>query len=343
MRRPNALVPLVALVALALGACDDALDQRLAIIDAPRVLAVIAEPAEARPGATVVYRAVIASPGGPIDVPTDVPTDAPTDVPIDVPIDVPVDAPIDVPIDALAERDGVPRWAYCTTPKAPTEDNVVSAACVAGEALVPLVSDVMSATGVLPMDACMRFGPDVPPGGFRPRDADLTGGFYQPVRLDTGELAPLAFGMSRITCNLANATPEAFRQYVLEYVANENPTIDAVRIANDLAPMIAADTDVTIDVSWPAETIESYLYYDRARQRLVTRRESLRVSFFATGGAFPVDSIAIDEPALGESVATSASITWRTPPAGVAHLWIVLRDARGGVDVRTIAVTIDER
>lgn len=165
MSREHAWVAAV----IALGACEDALDQRLAIVDTPRVLAVIAEPAEARPGANVTYRAVIAGPDGPIA--------------------------------------SEPAWAYCTTPKAPTEDNVVSPGCVAGDALVPLASDAMSATGTLPMDGCLRFGPDVPPGGFRPRDADLTGGFYQPVRVDTGELAPIAVGLSRITCNLANATP----------------------------------------------------------------------------------------------------------------------------------------
>ena len=46
-----------AALAAALGSagCDSPLDQRLAIIDAPRVLAVIADPAEARPGAQVSY------------------------------------------------------------------------------------------------------------------------------------------------------------------------------------------------------------------------------------------------------------------------------------------------
>jgi hypothetical protein len=74
------------------GGCNDALDQRLAIIDQPRVLAVIAEPAEAHPGDMVSYRAVVASPDGPVSDP--------------------------------------PAWAYCTAPKPPTEDNVVSADCL---------------------------------------------------------------------------------------------------------------------------------------------------------------------------------------------------------------------
>lgn len=292
---------IVVLVAISGAACDEPLDQRLAIVDAPRVLAVIADPAEARPGAVITYRAILAGPDGPI---TDVPT-----------------------------------WAYCTTPKAPTEDNVVAAGCVAGDALVPLApgADAMSATGTLPMDGCLRFGPDVPPGGFRPRDADGTGGFYQPVRVDT-DSAPLAFGMSRITCNLANAPPEAFRQYAVDYVANRNPTLDAPMIEGaivDATTRVRADTDVTLTATWSADSAEGYLYYDRDRQLLVDRRESLRVSWFATGGAFPVDSTEI-------AAGTSASITWHTPRAsGGATLWLVLRDARGGIAVQSATITIE--
>lgn len=294
-----------------LGACDDALDQRLAIVDAPRVLAVIAEPAEARPGATVAYRAVVVGPEGPLE--------------------------------------SAPAWAYCTTPKAPTEDNAVSTGCVDGDGLIALApgGDPMSATGALPMDACLRFGPDVPPGGFRPRDADLTGGFYQPVRVDTAGLAPLAFGMSRITCNLANATPEAFRRYALEYVANTNPVLDPPTI--DGAPIgaatrVAPDADVTLAVTWPADTIEGYLYYDRDRQALVDRREALRVSWFATGGSFPVDAIAIDEPVGDEVGATSASIAWHTPAGSAGDpvfVWVVLRDARGGIAVQRADLALE--
>ena len=290
---------------LGASACVDAPDQRLAIVDEPRVVAVIAEPAEARPGATVDYRAVIASPDGPLAA--------------------------------------APAWAYCTSPKPPTEDNVVSTGCVAGDALLPLVqgADPASATGTLPMDGCLRFGPDVPPGGFRPRDADATGGFYQPVRVDTAALAPLAFGLSRITCNLANATPEAFRRYALEYVANTNPRIAS--LALDGAPLaagthVAADTDVELSVAWPEDAAETYLYYDRDAQVLVDRREALRVSWLTTGGALPVDAAAIAE----DDRATSARITWRTPSSpATAHVWIVLRDARGGMAVEHAAITVE--
>ena len=286
MKRVLALLPLLA--------CDEALDQRLAIIAAPRVLAVIAEPAEARPGTEVTYRAVIASPDGPLDA--------------------------------------TPAWAFCTSPKPPTEDNAVSVPCVDGSGLVPLAPGTapMTATGALPMDGCLRFGPDVPPGGFRPRDADPTGGFYQPVRVDT-ELAPLAFGLSRITCNLANATPEAFRRYASEYVPNVNPTLEA-----NIDPLVVAPGgSLAITAAWPAGTAETFLYYDRAPQRLIDQRESLRVSWFATSGTFPVDAT------LADSDATSATTIWTAPSTATeATVWIVLRDSRGGMAVETRSISV---
>src|SRR5512143_3412077 len=80
--------------------CDSPLDQRLAIIEAPRVLAVIADPAEARPGAQVSYTVVVAAPDGPVAA--------------------------------------TPRWAFCVAPKPPTEDNAVGGGCLDDAHLVVL-------------------------------------------------------------------------------------------------------------------------------------------------------------------------------------------------------------
>src|SRR3954469_271713 len=79
-------------IASGCAGCDSGLDQRLAIIDRPRVLAVIADPPEARPGASVRYTAVVASPDGPVAA--------------------------------------SPRWAFCIAPKPPTEDNAVASDCL---------------------------------------------------------------------------------------------------------------------------------------------------------------------------------------------------------------------
>lgn len=275
----------------ALAACDDALDQRLGIIDAPRVLAVIAEPAEAKPGEEVMYEAVIASPDGPFVA--------------------------------------APSWGYCTSPKPPTEDNAASTGCVGGDALIEL-GTAPTVSGTIPAEACIRFGPDVPPGGFRPRDPDASGGYYQPVRIVLDDL--LAIGLSRITCNLPTAPFEAAARYRAEYVANVNPVLDPV-----LFDRVPASSEITLTASWPAASAESYLYFDAAGQTLIDRREAMRVSWFATGGTLAVDASAVAEA----SDATSASTTWQTPAAGTAWIWIVLRDSRGGVAVRGAQVTIE--
>ena len=274
---------------LLLTGCEDALDQRLALVTEPRVLAVVSEPAEAKPGATVTLSALVASPQGP-----------------------------------LAE---LPAWALCTAPKPPTEDNAVAPGCLADQ--VVELGTGASTTATIPMDACTLFGPDVPPGGFRPRDPDATGGFYQPVRATTSD-AGVAFGFPRITCNLAGAPGDVAHDYQTMYVANGNPVLHPIVLAQ-----AAADSDVTLTASWDAP--ETYLYYDPASQTLVTRREAMRVSWFATAGTLPVDATAVGEA----DPATSASTVWHTPAtAGPVWLWVVLRDSRGGLATQGISVVI---
>lgn len=274
----------------ALAACDDALDQRLAIIDGPRVLAVISTPAEASPGAQVSYEAIVASPDGPLATP--------------------------------------PAWAFCTAPKPPTEDNVASVDCVEGAGVIDLGTAPI-ASGVLPSDGCLRFGPDTPPGDFRPRSPDATGGYYQPVRAVIDDL--LAIGLTRITCKLPTAPPDVARDYDVRYAANQAPLLDPFSPGD-----VPADREVTLTASWPASAVETYLYFDPASRTLVERREAMRVSWFATGGTLAADASVVAE----DDTATAVSTTWRTPAAGPAWLWVVLRDSRGGVAAQAVAITV---
>lgn len=285
---------LVALLLVTAG-CEDALDQRLDVIDSPRVVAVIAEPAEARPGAHVTYSAVIASPDGPVAT--------------------------------------APHFAYCLAPKPPTEDNAVAVPCTSTATTdTKTFSDLGTAPtvmGTLPANGCILFGPDTPPGGFRPRDPDPSGGYYQPVRVDAME--QIAFGLSRITCKLPTAPTDVAHDYDLHYIANQNPTLAPIALAD--AP---ANSDVSLLASWPAEAVESYLYYDALSQKLVTRREAMRVSWFTTAGTIEVDATAVGET----DTATTASTTWHTAGPGTAWLWFVLRDSRGGIAVQSAQITI---
>ena len=273
-------------VLLLFAACDDSLDQRLAIIDAPRVIAIVSEPAEVKPGESASYHAIVAGPDGEITTP--------------------------------------PRWAFCKAPKPVTEDNVVSDGCLQDNQLVVL-GEGATVSGATPTDGCLRYGPDVPPGGFRPRDPDPTGGYYQPVRVDVIDL--LAFGNTRITCKLPTAPAELAHQYDVDYRANKNPVLDPIALTS--AP---ANSDVTLTATWPADSLETFLYFDAKSQSLVDRAETMRVSWLATGGKLDVDATA--------SSTTTATTTWHTPGPGLVHLWFVLRDSRGGISVQTANVDV---
>lgn len=274
-----------------LAACQPSLDQRLAIVTEPRVLAIVSAPPEALPGATVTVDALISSPDGPLDV--------------------------------------APSWALCTSPKPPTEDNAVSDGCVAGGVALGTATSVAA---TVPADACILFGPDVPGPGFRPRDPDPTGGYYQPVRADAAP-AGLAFGFTRITCNLPNAPADVAHDYQTRYVANANPML----LPPSIPDPIAAGSSVTLTASWPADSVEDYLYFDPQSQTLITRREAMRLSWFASGGALAVDASVVAEGDPATMVAT----TWTAPAApGPAWVWLVLRDSRGGIAYQTIPVTI---
>ncbi len=281
--------------------CSDALEQRLAIVDRPRVLAITTEPPEVIPGASVTATALIAGPGGPLGA--------------------------------------APTWSLCTAPKPPTEDNAVADACL-GDALNEL-GTAPSITFVVPIDACRTYGPDVASTGFRPRDPDATGGYYQPIRA-AGPPGELAFTFARITCNLANAPGDMAETYKTSYVANTNPTlanlaIDGVVVDPSRVPVLAADHDVTLTASWAAASVEAFLYFDPASRQLVTRHEAMRVSWFATGGTLAVDASALAEDDPAVSVAT----TWRTPARpGLAWIWLVLRDSRGGLATATFQLSI---
>ena len=86
---------------------------------------------------------------------------------------------------------------------------------------------------------------------------------------------------------------------------------------------------VTLEASWSADAAETFPVYDIRSVTLSPQREALRVSWFATSGAFDhdVSGRTADDPAL------TADNVWVAPStAGPAHLWLVLRDSRGGVD-----------
>jgi len=170
---------------MGLGACAPQLDQRLGLVEQPRILAVRGLPAEARPGEAVDLEALVVSPGGTAGPATS--------------------------------------WAFCTEPRRAEERTAVSASCARGErlesvsveAIVP--ADACARFGPNPPPA----EGDEPPR--RPADPDPSGGYFLPVRAATDDAT--AFGFLRIRCDLAGATRAIFDAFQDRYTPNRHPAL----------------------------------------------------------------------------------------------------------------------
>jgi hypothetical protein len=232
-------------------------------------------------------------------------------------------------------------WAFCSTPKALTENGAASASCL-GEGARPLADGVPSIDAAMPADACSLFGPEVTSAELRPRDPDITGGYYQPLRVVLGaaEGTVTAFGLERIACALTNAAADITADFGDRYEPNENPVLEPLTSVVEGSSVgldaIPRGAKVTFRASWPEDSAERYVVYDLATRSLVERRETMRVSWFATAGSFESDRTGRAE----DEVATFTENQWTAPSeARTVHLYVVLRDARGGVAFATHTVT----
>ncbi len=299
---------------LGLCACKPNVGQAPSLITDYTLLAVHGEPAESRPSTSVTYSFLLASPGGSVDN-----------------------------AEAL--------WDICLTPKPPSESNSVASACT-GEPDAGAGSAGQTFTATTPTKACSLFGPIAPPPAagqpaVRPRDPDSTGGYYLPVQLwlpTATTTAISGFAMERITCNLANARADLIAEYSTRYTANNDPMIDHTDVVDasgnrfsldaGLVPL-PANTAVSIETVFADGASETFPVYSAETDSLVDQQESLRVSWFATGGSFQHDRTTVD------AAPWSSSNTWTTPTDEQPYyLWLVLRDSRGGVSYKSYQIAI---
>ena len=291
-------------LAAAVAACRPELGDRESLVTTTRVLAVKSEPAEARPGEVARYELLVATPEGPIASPA-------------------------------------AGFAFCATPKRLTDNGAVSSACLGDSGVRPIASGAPVASAAIPADACFLFGPEVSSADLRPRDPDVTGGFYQPVRvLVAGGDAP-AFGATRVRCAVASAGAEVAAELARSYVANRNPTLLPLAATTAGAPAaldaVPAGAPVLLRAAWPEGDAEAYVALDVASQRVLPRRESMRVSWFSTGGAFEEDRTGRGE----EERESFTENRWTAPSSpGEVHLHAVLRDSRGGVAFASVRVRV---
>ena len=328
---------ILAAILIAASSCRPDLGAPISLIQGPRILAARGTPPEAREGAAVTYDLLAVDVSG-----------------------TAVEPPA--------------TWAVCKEPRPPSETNAVSVACLTiPDQGGPAPTFTAPITAANPDDptttgACSMFGPLRSPldPNARPRDPDVTGGFYQPVRAalpgPEGSLIR-AFVLERIQCRLANAPIDIAVQFNNPYDAasnpngyssNSNPVLAQLTLAvaggspsvfpaivaglpAPVAPVVAAGAQVTFEASWDAEVAETFPVYDIRSVALTPQREALRVSWFATGGTFDHDVTgrAEDDPGLTTSNGWTAPIS-----AGRVHLWLVLRDSRGGVAFAEFALDV---
>lgn len=351
MKMRLAVVSLVAF--LALLACVPELADDQARIASPRILAVRAEPAEARAGQNVTLTALIASPGG-----------------------------------APAGSDAL-EWAMCLARKPLTELGPVAQECIdrfgEGGDIFQRLGRGQSVTGVLPADACRRFGPIAPPaeaGGVagRPVDPDPSGGYYQPVVLGSGIGAALA--SVRLACGVAGVPSSEAVRYNQGARPNENPAIDRLEITSGGARPIAAGVErpgatvaagarLDLRAVWtacPREPVcgdglctagenqstcsadcrdapkgctgsETYLWPNPETRSVQERREGITVSWFSDRGVFADEQTGRTE---SDPDGVDAANVWTAPSEpGPVRLWVVLRDDRGGVGWGEYVVQVD--
>lgn len=331
-RRPESAWTFPALLALVLSAClpDLAVDE--STIDGPRVLAVQVVPPEAAPGTEVTVRALIATPEG---------------------------EPHTSTVD----------WAFCTARKPLSELGSVAVKCLdEGSHLTP-IGEGLTTTGTLPIEGCSTFGPNPPEAvdgqaAGRPADADATGGYYQPLRVGTPD-GGAAIAQARISCGVSGASQKLAAEMTRRYHPNANPALESlvllrggskVTLGADAPPTVKRGETLAIRARWadcPDRAVcgdgacgtsedavdcpddcaapagctgaEAYVLFDRQEQSISVARESLRLSWYATGGTFAASH-------TGPTGARDADNGWTAPAkVGLLHLWVVVRDDRGGV------------
>jgi len=340
---------------LAFGACVPDVDTDDATVTGPSLLAIQAEPAEAKVGEQVVYRGLFKDTSG------------------------------GTPAGRLS-------WFYCSARKPAAELGPVSRDCFDAESdQLHRIGNDLEVQGTMPIDGCSLFGPNPPlqtdkdaPAG-RPADPDPTGGYKQPVIVGVapaqGKGGTVLYEQ-RLLCGLAGVSPKVSGDFNQRYRRNVNPRIDGLDAARESGARVSlADGEVlsaragetlALTARWPscpregeamcgdgicgidelsaeckddcAKAVppgcagqEDYLWLDVQEGQLGTRHESISVAWYATAGVYADERTGVPEAERSDHTSNE----WTAPhQAGEVTLWTVIRDSRGGVGFREIKVNV---
>ena len=105
------------------------------------------------------------------------------------------------------------------------------------------------------------------------------------------------------------------------------------------AATIATSQTVTLQADFSADSAETFPVWNVVTLTLDIQRESLRVSWFATGGSFEHDVTGRSET----DPETFTQNVWHAPETpGPVYLWTVLRDDRGGIDFAAAEIDVTQ-
>jgi hypothetical protein len=334
-----------------LAACVPNVDTDDSIIEHPTVIAIQAEPAEAKPGQQVQYSALFVDESG----------------------------------DTASGRL---TWFDCSAQKPVAELGPVSQDCFDEDSgMLSRIGQGTHVSGAMPFNACSLFGPnppppqaDGPPG--RPADPDITGGYKMPLVVGVhpthGPTDNVIF-QQRVYCGLAEVPLATSSDFAQHYRLNENPSLARVVVTRADGTRESVDDggalelspgeQITLDVRWPScptkskcgdgicgidEDLEAcpadcttpvgcggredYLWFDPQARELTTRRESMSVAWYANAGKFRDQRTGVTE----EESANGSTNRWTAPEhaSSALKLWIVLRDDRGGVGHGELSVEL---
>lgn len=346
------------LVVSALGVsilgCKSEFDDRSSQITSVRILGARSIPAEVQPGEPASYEVLVAGPHGTI-------TDAPIDwafctqpKPVDELNDVSIlcfrqRAAWIVPLGVGEEVSGqtptngcnqfgpdVPQAIPGQPPGRPADPDTTGgyyqplrlilpdgAGYLLGLAQTRLVCGLPGATQEVLKAFADRYRPNENP---MLSGVDVVGATTTPLTPDDGTTTPLAVGRGR-ALTLRASWP----------TCPEPPTCGD-GICSPGEDVASCRDDCPTKGAKGCSGSEPYVYFDPVTRGLVERHESMRVAWFATGGSFDADRTGRDED---EHATPSSDDVWTAPDAaGTVHLWVVLRDARGGIDWKAFVVDV---
>lgn len=229
-------------------------------------------------------------------------------------------APFDEPAPASI------RWDLCLLPPPLVPDLPVDPRCADehGPHLVPLAAGRFVSLTV-PHDACARFGPSPAPAepgqpAPRPVDPDASAGFSLPLRVQP-EGGPVTLARVRLSCPAANLPADAARRLQAAATPNRHPRL--VRFG-----AVSRDGALVLRAEAATDAAERFLAWDPAAREVAEREEALLLSLHVTSGTLDARQLPIS---AGETVEV------RLEEAEARYeAWAVLRDERGGVDLRSI-------